>query len=155
MEVPTPVIPMLNTQDKADHVLQGRMICDYEHPHSCFFHKERPKYFLLTNYRGRDAESTKNIDGKCNGNQVNSLIPSNTRNQTHKRSPMTLQQKHVLNDWLMKHKQYPYPTSEEKEILAQITGLTKEQIRVWFTNSRMRNTNLENFTRKNAKPQIL
>ncbi|PLB46484.1 hypothetical protein P170DRAFT_498350 [Aspergillus steynii IBT 23096] len=44
----------------------------------------------------------------------------------------------ILNSWLYQHQEYPYPTDEEKDELAEQTGLSKTQIANWFTNARRR-----------------
>lgn len=44
----------------------------------------------------------------------------------------------LLKQWLFAHTEHPYPTEEEKLLLAENTGLTVKQINYWFTNSRRR-----------------
>jgi len=44
----------------------------------------------------------------------------------------------LLKRWLFEHLEHPYPTEEEKAVLAEDTGLTVKQINYWFTNSRRR-----------------
>jgi hypothetical protein len=44
----------------------------------------------------------------------------------------------VLKSWLDDHKNYPYPSSDEKDILARKTGLDVKQINTWFANNRKR-----------------
>jgi hypothetical protein len=44
----------------------------------------------------------------------------------------------LLKQWLFEHLEHPYPTEEEKAVLAEDTGLTVKQINYWFTNSRRR-----------------
>lgn len=46
----------------------------------------------------------------------------------------------ILNEWFVSHSTYPYPTEEEKEILAARTGLTNRQVSFWFVNARRRRT---------------
>lgn len=43
-----------------------------------------------------------------------------------------------LKDWLEQHKRHPYPTDEEKYLLASMTGLQLPQISNWFINARRR-----------------
>jgi len=40
--------------------------------------------------------------------------------------------------WLEQHENNPYPTAEEKQLLAQRTGLTVLQVSGWFKNARGR-----------------
>jgi len=44
----------------------------------------------------------------------------------------------LLKQWLFEHLDHPYPTEEEKAMLAEDTGLSVKQINYWFTNSRRR-----------------
>ncbi|ORZ23619.1 hypothetical protein BCR42DRAFT_344407 [Absidia repens] len=44
----------------------------------------------------------------------------------------------ILRDWLSDHKKHPYPTEDEKDTLAGLTGLTLNQISNWFINARRR-----------------
>jgi hypothetical protein len=44
----------------------------------------------------------------------------------------------MLRNWLAAHKDRPYPTNEEMELLQQRTGLSKTQIANWFANARRR-----------------
>ena len=44
----------------------------------------------------------------------------------------------VLRDWLDAHWSDPYPSPDEKAMLARQTGLTLEQISHWYINNRMR-----------------
>ena len=45
---------------------------------------------------------------------------------------------HILWDFMKTHKGNPYPTTQQKEMLAKKTNLTITQIRNWFTNTRKR-----------------
>lgn len=42
----------------------------------------------------------------------------------------------MLKDWLIRRRENPYPSREEKKLLAQDTGLTYTQICNWFANWR-------------------
>ncbi len=44
----------------------------------------------------------------------------------------------MLKDYLLAHFEDPYPTSEEKQRLAEETGLTVGQVNNWFVNTRER-----------------
>ena len=44
----------------------------------------------------------------------------------------------ILKLWLNKNKNKPYPTLEQKNELAYITGLSLNQINVWFLNAKKR-----------------
>jgi hypothetical protein len=44
----------------------------------------------------------------------------------------------ILLAWLEEHKQHPFPTVKEKEILMEKTGLDLKQLDNWFINARRR-----------------
>jgi len=44
----------------------------------------------------------------------------------------------ILRSWLYDHFDHPYPTEEDKEMLAQQTKLTKSQVNYWMINARVR-----------------
>jgi hypothetical protein len=44
----------------------------------------------------------------------------------------------ILRMWFNEHKENPYPTSEEKNELAEKTGLKRNQISLWLANTRRR-----------------
>ena len=44
----------------------------------------------------------------------------------------------VLVSWILEHKSSPYPTKEEKKVLAKQAGMTITQVSYWFANTRRR-----------------
>ncbi|GAB4831853.1 hypothetical protein Ancab_005868 [Ancistrocladus abbreviatus] len=44
----------------------------------------------------------------------------------------------VLRTWLFENFLHPYPTDSDKQMLAQRTGLSRNQVSNWFTNARVR-----------------
>ena len=44
----------------------------------------------------------------------------------------------ILKDWIIANIDHPYPTEEEKEVLAQQTSLSLNQISNWMANTRRR-----------------
>ncbi len=46
----------------------------------------------------------------------------------------------ILKRWLLSpdHYDFPYPNDEEKQRLADLTGISIKQLNTWFTNSRKR-----------------
>ncbi|KAJ3008744.1 UNVERIFIED_CONTAM: hypothetical protein HDU68_002973 [Siphonaria sp. JEL0065] len=44
-----------------------------------------------------------------------------------------------LYQWLIQNRENPYPTEDEKKVLARWTGMSISQINHWFVNSRRRN----------------
>ncbi|KAL9647673.1 hypothetical protein ABK040_015162 [Willaertia magna] len=55
-----------------------------------------------------------------------------------KRSKFTKEDKEVLINWLKEHEDYPYPNENEKQMLLERVGMTKEQLETWFVNNRKR-----------------
>ena len=46
-----------------------------------------------------------------------------------------------LNEWFESHLNHPYPTTEEKQRLAEECGITSKQVNSWFCNRRNRSQN--------------
>ena len=46
--------------------------------------------------------------------------------------------KAILKTWLLQHPGNPYPSEDQKMVLAEATGLTIPQISKWFANGRRR-----------------
>ena len=46
-----------------------------------------------------------------------------------------------MNAWYSEHQQYPYPSNQEKQEIAEKTGLAVPQVTCWFANKRNRNNN--------------
>ncbi|ETO03709.1 hypothetical protein RFI_12484 [Reticulomyxa filosa] len=44
----------------------------------------------------------------------------------------------VFADWYNMHLENPYPSKQEKQIMAELTGLTRYQVSRWFCNARTR-----------------
>jgi hypothetical protein len=44
----------------------------------------------------------------------------------------------IVMEWLREHRNNPYPSEEEKELLLQQTEMTANQLKYWFTNARRR-----------------
>ena len=59
------------------------------------------------------------------------------KNRRYIRMPnFTASQVKLLKRWFEDHLDNPYPTYAEKSLLSKESGLTKKQIKNWFTNSR-------------------
>jgi hypothetical protein len=67
-----------------------------------------------------------------------SVTPPGRKRKHFKRTMFTDSQRQILIDWLKMHQANPYPTTVEKEILMEETGLHRDQVNVWFTNHRIR-----------------
>lgn len=48
----------------------------------------------------------------------------------------------VINEFMLAHKDYPYATKSEKNILVKKTGLTESQITMYMSNWRRRHLSL-------------
>ncbi|ETO14641.1 hypothetical protein RFI_22728 [Reticulomyxa filosa] len=44
----------------------------------------------------------------------------------------------VFADWYNMHLDNPYPSKQEKQLMAELTGLTRYQVSRWFCNARTR-----------------
>ena len=53
----------------------------------------------------------------------------------------------ILNSWFEKNRSSPYPSDEEKELLARDKRLTVKQIRYWFANKRTRTLRKHNVSK--------
>ncbi|XP_050409562.1 uncharacterized protein LOC126824392 [Patella vulgata] len=52
----------------------------------------------------------------------------------------------VLEQWYQSHLVHPYPTAQQVEQLAEISGPTTEQVKKWFGNKRSRARNTRSLT---------
>lgn len=70
----------------------------------------------------------------------NSLKSSSSResSMSQKRGILPKQATHVMRSWLFQHIVHPYPTEEEKKVIAGQTNLTMLQVNNWFINARRR-----------------
>lgn len=50
--------------------------------------------------------------------------------------------KAILMQWLIYHKDLPYATKADRQYLMQQTGLSEQQIKTWLTNARIRHRNI-------------
>ena len=55
-----------------------------------------------------------------------------------RRSKLPLKAVLILREYFARHLNYPYPSDQDKKMLAGLTKLTGKQISHWFTNSRKR-----------------
>eukprot|EP01133_Synstelium_polycarpum_P006532 gene6532-7564_t len=76
---------------------------------------------------------------KVNGVSSNDDVPSMSHGKTKKkRGKLPNEATSTLKKWLFEHNMHPYPTEEEKGVLAHSTSLSFSQINNWFTNARRR-----------------
>ena len=53
-----------------------------------------------------------------------------------------------LKQWLLSHIEDPYPTRQEKQQLAALSGLTTNQVKTWFANARRRSKSTDEFRKR-------
>lgn len=58
-----------------------------------------------------------------------------------RKTKLPVQATNTLKGWLDRHKGNPYPSQDEKEELSSLTGLSLQQINIWFANARKRKLN--------------
>lgn len=58
--------------------------------------------------------------------------------QNSKRGILPKQATSIMRSWLFQHIVHPYPTEEEKKVIATQTNLTMLQVNNWFINARRR-----------------
>ncbi|KAK9707378.1 hypothetical protein RND81_07G193700 [Saponaria officinalis] len=58
--------------------------------------------------------------------------------KNRKKSKLSKDAKQLLFEWWNTHYMWPYPTEDDKTRLAEMTGLTQNQINNWFINQRKR-----------------
>eukprot|EP00956_Cyclotella_meneghiniana_P004266 scaffold5215_cov51-Cyclotella_meneghiniana.AAC.3 len=63
---------------------------------------------------------------------------TNKRMEMRRKSFKKIKKGHHLEEWFSEHESNPYPTLEQREELALITGLTENQVRIWFNQKRYR-----------------
>ena len=57
---------------------------------------------------------------------------------TGKPSAFSKEQIDILQEWFFDNIENPYPSTEQKQFLSELTGLTVKQIQRWFGNRRKR-----------------
>lgn len=85
-------------------------------------------------YQGKGRKRKAPADDKEN-------CDSTTDERKTNYSMLTDAAKNVLNQWYEEHKTNPYPSEEEKQLLANHCGITLNQVKSWFANKRNRTNN--------------
>ncbi|SCU84151.1 LAME_0C08460g1_1 [Lachancea meyersii CBS 8951] len=67
-----------------------------------------------------------------------SLPPKSSAALASRRTNLPKKTVEILNEWLVSHLNYPYPSPQEKRELLAKTGLSKVQLSNWFINVRRR-----------------
>ena len=91
-------------------------------------------------YTSLDIDSPENLIN-C-GAFLDAVIPNllNLLKKSHNDAEMVSKaekvNKEVLVDWYMKNLKCPYPTLEQKVMLCNLSGMSKDQVDWWFINKR-------------------
>ena len=64
--------------------------------------------------------------------------PADTKQNRKPNTPLNPQAQQILNQWYEEHLTNPYPSDDEKALLAQQGGITIKQVKYWFANKRSR-----------------
>lgn len=74
------------------------------------------------------------------------VIPHKASRKQKVKRLLAPQSVEAMNEWYAQHIDYPYPTDEEKQKLADDNGLTVPQVTCWFANKRNRSNNTRKMT---------
>ncbi|XP_060966988.1 BEL1-like homeodomain protein 9 [Cannabis sativa] len=117
-------------------------------------HHQRLKYNNSINMDYHEISFQKHMNNNNNNNNKsssnsnsgpNKLMMSFQQEQQQQQQPVWRPQRGlpersvaVLRAWLFDHFLHPYPTDTDKHMLANQTGLTRNQVSNWFINARVR-----------------
>ncbi|KAI1458511.1 hypothetical protein F4805DRAFT_424780 [Annulohypoxylon moriforme] len=93
---------------------------------------------VINNLHGVNEEFE--LSPSASGNNVAGELQSTkaiqiSRKKAYSRS---VRKTHLLRTWFSCHLDHPYPSEDEKESLAQRSGLSRTQVADWFSNARRR-----------------
>lgn len=80
----------------------------------------------------------KNVFEDLKSNLKDELIGTANILQQQRKRIISKGSKEILEKWYSEHQLQPYATNEEKELLAQQTSLSPQQVNVWISNKRNR-----------------
>lgn len=66
------------------------------------------------------------------------IVPEAQKHETKQKRGFDDTTKSYLLNWLVKHAHAPYPTFDQKQVMAEETTLSITQIEQWFINARRR-----------------
>jgi len=90
---------------------------------------------LQNSFSGLSLISRKEVPQKRKGSNNPIQLPSDRKKRKRMIPPEAVR---VMKDWLMAHKEHPYPSPEEKQHFVERTGLSLQQVDYWFINARRR-----------------
>lgn len=82
---------------------------------------------------------------ELNKTAANSRIisPPNNEDKTSPFNPRFAKwQTDILQEWMIAHREHPFPTKKDAEPLAIATGLSQNQVMLWLNNARRRHMNM-------------
>ena len=93
---------------------------------------------LLSNLTLNNSSSNNQSNDSNQSKSIEEEVKEKPPNQNEKgtRSNFPKERKEILIKWLNEHLDNPYPTLSEKEELMRLTGLSMNQIKVWFIDNR-------------------
>mmetsp|Transcript_39058 Transcript_39058/g.44684 ORF Transcript_39058/g.44684 Transcript_39058/m.44684 type:complete len:150 (+) Transcript_39058:16-465(+) len=86
----------------------------------------------------RDVQETISLHNTILSNEENLISLRQSNKKRKVRTKISKAVAKLLYEWISSHEDYPYPSSNDLELLKQSTQLTEKQIRIWFTNYRNR-----------------
>lgn len=87
---------------------------------------------LVSSSAHHTASALTNLSG------LDSDDEDNGKNKKSKRGVLPKAATQIMKTWLFQHIVHPYPTEDEKKVIAQQTNLTLLQVNNWFINARRR-----------------
>lgn len=88
------------------------------------------------NFKNKSSPDSTERSTKTHKNKFVMLENSSKSDKNAPKNKLSRKATDTLKAWFLNHLDHPYPSSEDKSILCQLTGLSKTQILNWFTNSR-------------------
>jgi len=95
---------------------------------------------IIRNVNNNNCNNNCNINSNTNGNNDDDDKngSNNVKRINSRRGSLPKQSVKILKNWLFLNFHNPYPTRNEKNILATMTGLSYSQVNYWFVNARVR-----------------
>lgn len=92
-----------------------------------------PDYFSKVKDESRRSSTSEHTSGMAYDTTPSHHTPSGKVG-----ARITARSIRILKDWVLAHRDSPYPSDLEKQVLGEQTGLSKAQVTNWFSNARRR-----------------
>ncbi|KFA56089.1 hypothetical protein S40293_00186 [Stachybotrys chartarum IBT 40293] len=115
--VPLPGIPLASP-------VSGQLLIQNAHS---------PDYFSKVKDESRRSSTSEHTSGMAYDATPGHRTPSGKVG-----ARITARSIRILKDWALAHRDSPYPSDLEKQVLGEQTGLSKAQVTNWFSNARRR-----------------